>query len=68
MLPQTELELEYQDENTQKKQFGASDGLVLVTSLVDKIPNLGGKSMRWENRMHVICVTLLNSEIHSILF
>ena len=42
MLPQNELELDYQNDYAQKKQT-VSEGLVLVTSLIDKLPNLGGE-------------------------
>ena len=41
MLPQQDLDLD-QDEVSTKQQ--KTSGLVLVTSLIDKIPNLGGKT------------------------
>ena len=41
MLPAQELEPELLDDYQRKQE--KEGGLVLVTSLIDKIPNLGGK-------------------------
>ena len=41
MLPEQELETGLQEEYMKKRQ--KTGGLVLVASLIDKIPNLGGK-------------------------
>ena len=42
MIPEAELEADLVEEYSKKRQ--QSGGLVLVTSLIDKIPNLGGKA------------------------
>lgn len=42
MLPSQELEVDLQDDYSKKTQNNTG-GLILVTSLIDKIPNLGGE-------------------------
>lgn len=43
MLPDQDLELDISSNGQSKKQSKAG-GLVVVTSLIDKVPNLGGQS------------------------
>ena len=51
MLPEDDLGLDLEDDYSKKKQ--KMGGLVLVTSLIDRIPNLGGESQSKLQSAHI---------------
>jgi hypothetical protein len=51
MAPDSQAEQEY----SYRKKGGKPDGLILVTSLINKIPNLGGEKIKCTQSKNLYC-------------